>query len=205
MSEETTTLRCYRCDEIRIDDGTEGQPARITGLAVPYNALSEDLGGFRELFRPGAFTDSLADDDRDVRIDIDHDAGKLLARRSKGRVDVSETKRGVRVSFDVPDTTLGRDTLANVRNGNFDAMSVAFSNPVDTWKGKDTFTREITKADLHAVTLTSFPAYRQTAGTLAERALSDYKATCEEDTQIPQTPTSVLGEKIDLDKEMDIL
>lgn len=201
MSEETTTLRCYRCDEFRIDDATEGKPARITGLAVPYNALSEDLGGFREVFKPGAFTESIGDESRDIRIDVEHERTQLLARRIKGAVDVSENKRGVKVAFDIPDTTLGRDTLANVRNGNFDAMSIAFSNPVDTWKGKDTFTREITQADLHAITLTSFPAYRQTAGTLAERSLGDYKESLEAEETPEATPTSVLREQIDLDME----
>lgn len=201
MSEETTTLRCYRCDEFRIDDATEGKPARITGLAVPYNALSENLGGFREMFKPGSFTESIGEKTRDVRFDVEHQPGTTLARRIKGRGDVSDTARGLFVSFDVPDTTLGRDTLENVRIGNFDAMSIAFSNPVDTWKGKDEITREITQANLHAVTLTSFPAYRQTAGTLAERSLGDYKESLEAEETSEATPTSVLREQIDLDTE----
>jgi len=176
MSEDTT-LRCFKAAELRIDD-SDGKP-KITGLAVPYNAPSEDLGGFREVFKPGAFKESLAGAD-DIFADVDHDGTKRIGRKAAGSLEVKESREGLRVTITPPDTSVGRDALEEVRSGLLDGMSICFCNPEDTYKGKgDSIVREITKASLRAVTLTSYPAYRQTAGTVSVRSLDEYRTGLE--------------------------
>ena len=172
MSEDTT-IRCFKLAEARVDE-SDGK-ARITGLAVPYNSPSEDLGGFREIFKPGAFRDSLAGKD-DIFADVEHNGTRKLGRRSAGSLAFKESREGVRVEITPPDTTVGRDTIEEVRQGLLDGMSICFTNAEDSYKGKgDSIVREINKATLRAVTLTSYPAYRQTAGTVTIRSLDEYR------------------------------
>jgi HK97 family phage prohead protease len=201
MSEETTTVRCFQVKELRIEDPKEkGGPPVITGLGVPYNAPSEDLGGLREVFKPGTCR-NLQDD---IFIDVEHDPGRKLGRTSAKTANVQDDPKGLRVSVTVPDTTVGRDTLEEVRNGTLDGMSIAFTDPEDSWDGHgDAILRTITGANLEAVTLTSYPAFRQTAGSLALRSLDAYKATEEGALQEVAPDTDVLRKRLDLAEAED--
>ncbi len=178
---ETTTERCYQTEELRVEPPEiEGGRPRIVGLAIPFGALSEDLGGFRERFLPGSLTESIASGD--IRADVEHDEDKRLGRTSKGTLSLKETKRGLQATITVPDTTVGHDALEDVRNGNLDAMSIEFTKPQRTFTGRGgKIVAEVKRATLKAVTLTSFPAYRQTAGTLSQRSLDEYRSTIEEE------------------------
>lgn len=199
MENETTIRRCYRSEGLRVQGREDGQ-ATITGLAVPFGAPSEDLGGFREVFKRGAFKESLGDD---VFADVEHDRTRKLGRTTAGTLRFRTSKEGLRFEIDVPDTTIGHDTLAEVRNGSLDAASIAFTDPTEEWKGKEgNLTRQINKATLRAVTLTSFPAYKQTAGTLAERSLEAWRRQQEEtnetETEEYQPSTDALRRRLDI-------
>lgn len=165
--------RCFKpTEELRVIEEA-GQPKRIRGLAVPYGAMSDDLGGFREMFVRGAFGDSLTGE---VRADVEHDRTMLLGRSSKGTLKLEERKEGLYAEITVPDTQRGRDVLADVANGNLDAMSIGFVDADGEFRNKSgQLVREVSKAKLTAVTLTAFPAYRQTAGTLALRSLEQHR------------------------------
>ena len=197
MSEETTIRRCFRTEKLRVDE-RDGKSV-IVGLAVPYGAPSEDLGGFREVFKRGAFKDSLGDD---IFADVEHDRSKKLGRTAAGTVTFKSAREGLRAEIQVPDTTVGRDALEEVRNGSLDAMSIAFMDPEEEWRGSEgNLTRHIGKATLRAVTLTSFPAFPQTAGTLTERSLAEYRASQkppEEGAEYEGPETEELRRRLDL-------
>lgn len=177
MSEDTT-MRCYRATDLRVEDDGDGKP-KITGLAVPFNAPSEMMWDFVEVFKPGAFKESLASKD-DMFANVEHDRTRKLGRRSKGTLEFQSKKDGLYATITPPDTATGRDTIQEVREGLLDAMSIAFTDAEDTYKGKgENIVREINKATLKGVTLTSFPAYRQTIGTVAERSFAEYRSTLE--------------------------
>ena len=76
MNDETTTRRCFNTADLRVIESKDG-PAKISGLAVPYRALSEDLGGFREQFLGGSLGASF---DNDIFVDVEHDQRALLTR-----------------------------------------------------------------------------------------------------------------------------
>ncbi len=187
---------------LRVEAGEDGKQ-RITGLAVPYGQTSEDLGGFREMFDRGSFATTISDN-RDVAADVEHDSGKKLGRRKNGTLELRDSEDGLYVSITLPKTSVGTDIAEEVRSGLLDGMSIAFANPTSQWvgRGKDTL-RKITAAELHAVTLTSTPAYRQTVGTVALRSLEEYQKQqqAEDDAAKPKvddTPIAALRERIDL-------
>ncbi len=153
----------------------EGDKTSIAGLAVPYGQLSEDLGGFREMFQRGAFDDTVKGDG-DVMADVEHDGSKKLARRVAKTLELRDGEDGLRIAFDLPGTTLGRDTAEEVRTGLLDGMSITFTDAVSEWvDAGNKLIRKVTRATLRAVTLTSYPAYRQTAGTVALRSLEEFR------------------------------
>jgi len=187
---ETTIKRCFRSSELRIN--ATGGKETITGLAVPWNAPSEDLGGFREVFQRDAF-----DLSGEMFADIEHDHTRKLGRTGPGTLRFRSSPEGLRFEVDVPNTTVGRDALEEVRNGTLDAASIAFTDPVCEWRGpKNNLTRHISKATLQAVTLTSFPAYPQTAGTVTQRALEAYRSRTQHEDFQPGTDT--LRRRLDL-------
>lgn len=170
--------RCFApVEELRVVE-SDGKPTRIEGLAAPYGRLSEDLGGFRERIVPGAFDESVRGK-RELRVDVEHDYTRLLARRSKGTADFTTKPDGVWVSFRLPDTSRGRDTLEDVRNGNLDGLSASWlrSTTKSRWieEGGETI-REITFGELTGATLTFSPAYTQTVDTLVMRSLEQHQA-----------------------------
>jgi HK97 family phage prohead protease len=165
--------RCWQpCEELRVVEEA-GKPTRIRGLAVPYNSPSEDIGGFREVFRFGAFGESLASGE--LHADVEHDRRQILGRAKKGTLAFEETNRGLFAEITLPKTQLGADIAESVRNGNLDAMSIAFADAEDDIRRQNgQVIREVKKATLRAVTLTAWPAYRQTAGTVKLRTLDAF-------------------------------
>jgi len=150
---------------------TQGR-LKLTGLAVPYNSFSAPLaGGVREIIRPGAFARTL-ESDADVRADVEHDRNVRLARRKAGTLSLTDSAKGLRVAIQLPDTTVGRDTAEEVRAGLLDAMSISMIVKTEEFVTlKSEVVRGIREAKLTAVSLTQFPAYPQTAGTVGLKVI----------------------------------
>ena len=135
----------------------------IRGYAAVFNQLSENLGGFREQIRHGAFRSSLSQG-RDVRALIDHDSSKIIGRSKSGTLTMREDPHGLYVEIDPPDTTVGRDVVESLRRGDLDQMSFAFRCLTDDWSKRDGENiREVRDLELHDVSVVTFPAYPQTS------------------------------------------
>lgn len=130
----------------------------VSGHAAVFGQLSEDLGGFREMISPKAFDNVL---DNDVRAFFNHDPNFLLARTSSGTLKLAVDKKGLSYSFDVPDTTAGRDLLVSMNRGDITQSSFAFTVEKDSWSNKDgKEIRTIEKVGrLYDVSPVSIPAY----------------------------------------------
>ena len=147
----------------------------ITGHAAMYNNLSEDLGGFREKIAPNAFSDVLNDD---VRALINHDPSLLLARTTSGTLKLDETDEGLQYSFQVPDTTYGRDLIISMERGDITQSSFAFTVEDDSWETtEDGEVRTINKVKrLYDCSCVTYPAYPDADDlTLAQRSLASHK------------------------------
>ena len=156
------------------DDGS----TTITGHAAVFNQMSSDLGGFREVIAPGAFTDALNKETLDCRCLINHDPNLLLARSSSGTLQLKETEKGLSYSFSVPDTTYGRDILISMERGDISQSSFAFTILEDSWETtEDGEVRTINKIrDLWDTSIVTYPAYPDADDlTLAQRSLAIHK------------------------------
>ncbi len=148
----------------------------VVGHAAFYNNLSEDLGGFREMIKPGAFDSVL---DNDVRAFFNHDPNHLLARTSSGTLRLGVDEKGLRYEFDVPDTTSGRDLLVSMERGDITQSSFAFTVEDDSWDttSKGGEIRTINKVKrLFDVSPVSIPAYPDSNDlNVAQRSHVTYK------------------------------
>ena len=140
------------------------------GYAAIFNSASEPLP-FTEKIAPGAFRNSLRSRN-DIKILWNHDTGAVLGSTRAGTLKLYEDERGLRVTAQLPNTTLGRDTAELIRRGDVNAMSFGFSVPKngDSWNDDGT-ERTLHQVRLHEVSIVAFPAYTATSGTATVRGL----------------------------------
>ena len=147
----------------------------VTGHAAVFGQLSEDLGGFKEKINVGAFDGVLKND---VRAFFNHDPNFLLARTTSGTLKLAVDKVGLSYSFEVPDTTAGRDLVISMERGDITQSSFAFMVEKDSWSEQDgQEIRTIEKVGrLFDVSPVSIPAYPQANDlVVAKRSRMTYK------------------------------
>lgn len=144
---------------------------RIGGYAAVFDSESEDLGGFIEVVKPGAFSRSLAGSP-DVVALVHHRPELVLGRTSAGTLRLNQDNRGLAFEVDLPDTQTGRDIMVSIDRRDIKGASFAFTVPKngDKWTfTDDRALRELLDVDLHDITMTAIPAYKDTE--VARRSL----------------------------------
>ena len=199
--EKTITMeKRYFNIETRTEKREDGSTT-ITGHAAVFNKLSSDLGGFREIIAPNAFESVLSDD---VRALINHDPNLLLARTTSGTLNLEQTNEGLQYSFDVPDTSYGRDLIISMERKDITQSSFAFTIEDDSWETtEDGEIRTINKVkQLYDVSPVTYPAYPSADDlTLAKRSLALHKEKEENKKQEKDlVQRSLVALKIELKK-----
>jgi HK97 family phage prohead protease len=146
--------------EIREKDG---ENTVISGYAAKFNSRSElIMGYFYEQIAPGAFANSLVNDD--IRALIDHDSSLVLGRNRSNTLKLSEDTIGLRVEIKPPDTTYARDLLVSIKRGDISGMSFAFVTEADSWDYADDQNplRTLNKVSISDVSVVTYPAYPAT-------------------------------------------
>ena len=168
----------------------EGKKPVIRGHAAVFNALSEDLGGFRELIAPGAFKNAIPRDD--VRALFNHDSNLILGRSRPGQANtlrMVEDDTGLAIEIDPPDTQYARDLMVSMERGDITQMSFGFSVTKGGQKWEEnsdgTHKRTLTEVRLYDVSPVTFPAYPQTD--VALRNLTEFKTETKA-TEVPAAP-----------------
>ena len=151
-----------KSSEFRMEQ--DGNNLVMSGYAAVYNSLSEDLGGFREMIMPGAFTRTLAADP-DVRLLVNHE-GMPLARTASKTLVLTEDQRGLafRAVLDPTDSDVQR-LAPKIKRGDVNQMSFAFRCKQDNFRNEgDQIIREVRDAELHDgdVSPVCYPAYKAT-------------------------------------------
>lgn len=139
---------------------------KLVGYAAVFNSPSQDLGGFTEIVKPGAFARSLASNTSDPLALVQHVPHLVLARKGAGTLDLREDQRGLAFEIDLPETTAARDLLVSVQRGDIAGCSFGFTVPKggDRWEVRgDKVVRELVDVDLIEITITPVPAYADTS------------------------------------------
>lgn len=136
--------------KVEVRAAKDGSQA-IEGYAAVFNKLSDDLGGFREQIKPGAFGRALAEK-QDTLCLLNHDPRMLLGRTSSGTCQMREDENGLFFRCDMPNTSLGRDTLEMVKRGDISQCSFTFTCDDDDWdEDKDEQGRSFVKRTVNSV------------------------------------------------------
>jgi HK97 family phage major capsid protein/HK97 family phage prohead protease len=98
----------------------------VEGYAVVFNSQSEDMG-FYETISPSAVTVDVINRS-DVFALFNHNPDKVLARcrYGEGSLSLSIDEKGLKYSFQAPNTELGNELIEHIRRGEIDSSSFAF-------------------------------------------------------------------------------
>lgn len=154
--------------EIRsIEIRTDSDSRKIEGVSIVFNALSNDLGGFREMIIPEAVEGVI--EASDIFFLYNHNSDRGFLARSKfgvGSLHTDVREDGVYFSFDAPRTALGDEVLEYLKRGDVNQCSFAFAVDTDLWEKQadGTYIRTITKFKrLYDMSVVDTPAYSQTS------------------------------------------
>ena len=183
--------------EVRLNARTEGL-GTIVGTAVVYNSLSEDLGWFREIIKPGAFTESLKT--ADVRCLIDHLSHLILGRNTSNTLRLRDDEKGLHIECDLPDVSYARDLTVTMDRRDVTGMSFRFNcleDEIEYDKDRN-ITRTVLKAEIFDVSVVTFPAY--TATTVSKRSIERFKTLAE--TRVPNPGDQIRKARLDLNRRV---
>ena len=119
MTHEIRVLASMKVEE-RAD-----KAQKLVGYAAVFDQETDIGGQFREVLRRGAFAEAIAKDD--IHALYNHDYAFVIGRKKAGTLEISEDEHGLRVEITPPNTQTARDLAENIRSGNIDQMSFAFS------------------------------------------------------------------------------
>ena len=178
--------RFFTLSNVEVRAANVDEPAVITGYAAVFNAISEDLGGFREVIRPGAFAQSLKNSD--IRALWDHNSQYVLGRNRAGTLALDEDNHGLRVQIMPPDTVWANDLITSMQRGDINQMSFGFQAKEQDWERQDgESVRFLNRVDVFDVSIVTYPAYPQTsaearnmAATLGQEADGAIESTADD-------------------------
>lgn len=150
---------------------------RITGYAAVFNEETELWPGFREKIAPGAFAESIKQDD--VRALFNHDPNIILGRTKSKTLRLWEDERGlayeILANVDDPDA---QRVVPKIKRGDVSQSSFGFNivkRSVEVNEKKDEMTRTIEKAQLFDISPVTFPAYPSTEAHVNTRMATNEK------------------------------
>lgn len=150
--------RIINCE---IEKRSDEKP-KIIGHAAVFNSIT-DLGWFRERVAPGAFANSINQDD--IRALYNHDSNYVLGRNKAGTLILAEDERGLRVEISPPETQWAKDLLTSIERGDISQMSFGFTVDKESWERGEKHEpdlRTLEAVKLWDVSPVTFPAYADT-------------------------------------------
>jgi uncharacterized protein len=159
---------------VQMETREDGGKKYISGF-IPYDSMSEDLGGFIEIIRQGAFTKSLQE--ADIRCLWNHDAEKVCGRSGNSTLTLEDRADGLHFEAELPAVSWAGDLFASVSRRDAPGVSFGFIPVKDRWTFDDTGngndTRELLEVRLFEVSVgVTFPAYPESSCSASTRELA---------------------------------
>lgn len=149
----------------------------VEGYALLFDVESTDLGGFTEVIARGSLDGVL--EKSDVLAVLNHNPNRgVLARFRKGggSLALAVDQKGLKYSFEAPNTEVGNELIEALKRGDIDASSFCFTTEIDKWEERkdNTWLRTVEKIKhLYDVSPVYNEAYKGT--TVALRSLEERK------------------------------
>lgn len=165
-------IRCHLSEFITREDGE--QPT-IEGYFSVFNSIYDMGYGMTESVAPGAFTKSMSND---VRALINHDSTLVLGRTKAHTLELREDAHGLWGKITVnPKDGDAMNLYERVKRGDVDQCSFGFNivSEETDFREDGTVHWTITEAELHEVSVCTFPAYEDTAVSARKHDLDEIK------------------------------
>ena len=149
--------------DLKTRDDSENEEPIIEGYFAVFNSETELWRGAYEVIAPEAFDETLSND---IRALINHDTSSVLGRNKAGTLSLRTDSRGLWGTVKInPEDPEAMALYARVKRGDVDQCSFGFNvlEEETEWREDDTVKWTITKADLHEVSVVTFPAYGDTS------------------------------------------
>ena len=138
-------------DLIIAEAGDENRPARIAGIAVPWDVVATVSGGQRVKILRGAFDLS----QKPAKLLENHDMSQL-----RGVVNaLADSDAGLEFEATLADTRASKDAVALLKAGAYDSVSIG-ANPVQ-FKYDKQGVMVVSKAQLIEISLVAVPAFSE--------------------------------------------
>lgn len=145
----------------------------FVGRAAVYNSpahLSQHGQPYTERIRPGAIVAR-----ENVWCLYGHDENKPMGCTEAKTLRLDHNNEGLDFTLDIPETSYGQDAKALLARGEPIACSIGFFILKDSWNNNRT-ERTLEKIDLVELSLTAFPAYRDTHVALRSKGKEDLQS-----------------------------
>lgn len=187
------------------------QEFKIYGYAARYG-VKADIGSFDEVLERGCFDRSLASDENDIKMLLNHDVNTVLGSRRNGTLKLAADDRGLRFECQLNRSSeQHRGVYASVSRGDIAECSFMFTTPR---KDDQSFEvqrsgkplRRVKSMRLYEVSAVAFPAYQGTS--VQARTYFDVKARSALATALGRS--TILDSKpapllVDLDEVRDMV
>lgn len=173
--EKTMKENQIRCLASEFKTREDGDTPIIEGYFSVFNTTYDMGYGMSESIAPGAFTKSMGND---VRALINHDSTLVLGRTKAHTLELREDSHGLWGKITVnPNDGDAMNLYERVKRGDVDQCSFGFNIVSEETDFRDDGTVHwtITEADLHEVSVCTFPAYEETAVSARKRDFEDIK------------------------------
>lgn len=195
INREIMIKRETRCFPSELKLREEKGSRTIEGYALVFGEKSVPLwdeGFAREVIAPDAISEDQLHKE-DIKMTLFHNRERLIARSNKGRgtLTLGLDSRGLKFSFEAPDTADGNMALELVRRGDLSGCSFTYwSDPkhVTYTREQDEVIRLVNQIDrIFECTIGSDPAYQQTS--VSAREVEEYFEQAEREAEAPAEAT----------------
>ena len=160
----------------------DAESRKVEGYALLFNTTSDRLS-FEEVIEPSALDGVIERSDVFALMNHQKERG-ILARSNmgEGSLTLEVDEKGLKYTFDAPRTALGDELLENLRRGEINQSSFAFTVKEDKWTRMedDTWKRTIIKMDqLYDVSPVYNAAYSKTSVYMRGKELEEARLAAE--------------------------